>query len=296
MLRVKDVYDGSVHCSDLLRISHALDAEYPRSRVLEGDVVISVQGSVGRVGIVPQALDCANISRTLARIRPLSKALGPWIAAALTSPQIQLAIREEIGGTTRDSLNIRDLRRLEVPCAPAAEQERLVGALSAIASRLSSAQDLLESARVTLARLREAVLLAACSGARTREWRTHQHAAESANGILRRIADARRRKSQSKSSREVDVVGEADPELPGTWVRCRIDQVAAVSLGGTPSRQSQEYWGGDIPWVSSGEVANCRIATTQERITQAGLENSNAKLYPSGTVLIAMIGEGKTRG
>jgi len=56
------------------------------------------------------------------------------------------------------------------------------------------------------------------------------------------------------------------------------------------------YWSGRIPWISSGEVANCRIATTRERITDIGLANSNAKLYPRGTVLIAMIGEGKTRG
>lgn len=67
-------------------------------------------------------------------------------------------------------------------------------------------------------------------------------------------------------------------------------------LGGTPSRKIAEYWGGDVPWVSSGEVANCRISATRERITERGLKNSNAKLYPAGTVLIAMIGEGKTRG
>jgi type I restriction enzyme S subunit len=57
------------------------------------------------------------------------------------------------------------------------------------------------------------------------------------------------------------------------------------------------YWkDGTIPWISSGEVANCRIASSRENITQEGLDDSNAKLYPVGTVLIAMIGEGKTRG
>lgn len=72
--------------------------------------------------------------------------------------------------------------------------------------------------------------------------------------------------------------------------------IADVRLGGTPSRKEPRYWGGEIPWVSSGEVENCRITRTAEQITRAGLEKSNAKLYPRGSVLIAMIGEGKTRG
>jgi type I restriction enzyme, S subunit len=78
-------------------------------------------------------------------------------------------------------------------------------------------------------------------------------------------------------------------------VRRRPD-VATVCLGGTPSRKQGAYWGGTIPWVSSGEVANCRISGTREKISSIGLKNSNAKIYPRGTVLIAMIGEGKTRG
>ena len=69
-----------------------------------------------------------------------------------------------------------------------------------------------------------------------------------------------------------------------------------MRLGGTPSRKTPSYWNGGIPWISSGEVANCRITQTRETISQDGLANSNAKLYPAGTVLIAMIGEGKTRG
>src|SRR5262249_40861788 len=77
---------------------------------------------------------------------------------------------------------------------------------------------------------------------------------------------------------------------------CRVEEVATVNVGGTPSRKIAQYWRGDVPWVSSGEVGNCRITKTVESITPDGLENSNAKIYPKGSVLIAMIGEGKTRG
>ena len=76
----------------------------------------------------------------------------------------------------------------------------------------------------------------------------------------------------------------------------RIGDIFDVFVGSTPSRSIPEYWGGGIPWVSSGEVAFCRISATRETISPLGLENSSVKLHPQGTVLLGMIGEGKTRG
>jgi type I restriction enzyme, S subunit len=69
-----------------------------------------------------------------------------------------------------------------------------------------------------------------------------------------------------------------------------------VTTGGTPSRANLSFWGGQNAWVSSGEVAFRDITDTREKITDVGLNESNAKIYPPGTVLLAMIGQGKTRG
>lgn len=86
------------------------------------------------------------------------------------------------------------------------------------------------------------------------------------------------------------------PELPEGWVWALIGQAFDVFVGATPSRAKPEYWSGGIPWVSSGEVAFCRIKRTRETISADGLENSSTYLHPTGTVLLGMIGEGKTRG
>ena len=75
-----------------------------------------------------------------------------------------------------------------------------------------------------------------------------------------------------------------------------IGNVFRVTTGGTPKRSNSAYWSGDIKWVSSGEVAFCRIHDTKEKITMLGVDNSSAKIHPSATVLLAMIGQGKTRG
>lgn len=79
------------------------------------------------------------------------------------------------------------------------------------------------------------------------------------------------------------------------WPYVTIGEIGQVFVGTTPSRRRPEYWGGAIRWVSSGEVAFCRVRDTQEAITEAGLGSSD-RLHPPGTVLLAMIGEGKTRG
>lgn len=69
-----------------------------------------------------------------------------------------------------------------------------------------------------------------------------------------------------------------------------------VEVGATPSRKEPTYWQGHIPWVSSGEVQFCRVHETTEKITDAGYQNSSTKLNPAGSVLLGMIGQGRTRG
>ena len=76
----------------------------------------------------------------------------------------------------------------------------------------------------------------------------------------------------------------------------RLGDVAEVATGGTPSRSIPEYWNGVIPWMASGEIGDRRLLATAEHITLEGLRNSNAKLFPPGTVMVAMNGQGATRG
>ena len=85
-------------------------------------------------------------------------------------------------------------------------------------------------------------------------------------------------------------------QVPDGWQRVRLGDVAVVQTGGTPSRSEPTYWGENIPWMASGEINQRRLKTTEEQITQAGLNNSNAKLFPPGTVMLAMNGQGTTRG
>src|ERR1035441_3464891 len=78
--------------------------------------------------------------------------------------------------------------------------------------------------------------------------------------------------------------------------RVTVGDIAKVVSGGTPSRNNPGFWGGTIPWVKTGAIHYCWIAEADEWITKAGLENSAARVLPKGTILMAMYGQGKTRG
>jgi len=80
------------------------------------------------------------------------------------------------------------------------------------------------------------------------------------------------------------------------WQSRPLGELATTTSGGTPSRKRKDYYGGSIPWVKSGELNDDYIFETEEHITEAGLKNSSAKIFSSGTVLIALYGAtvGKT--
>lgn len=74
------------------------------------------------------------------------------------------------------------------------------------------------------------------------------------------------------------------------------DVVSTARSGATPSRSNKDFYGGDIPWLKSGEVVGDGITETEEGITEAGLKGSSTWLVPKGAVVVAMYGDGKTRG
>ena len=85
-------------------------------------------------------------------------------------------------------------------------------------------------------------------------------------------------------------------EIPKSWEVVSIDEIAKVTAGGTPSTQESSYWGGEIPWMNSGEINLRRIKSVEGRITDLGLKNSSTKIIQTNSVLMALAGQGKTRG
>lgn len=85
-------------------------------------------------------------------------------------------------------------------------------------------------------------------------------------------------------------------EVPEGWRPTKLGDITDIKTGGTPSRKEDSFWGGEIYWMSSGEVWKKRVFDTKEKITEAALSRSAAKMLPKGSVMIALNGQGKTRG
>ncbi|KFC79973.1 restriction endonuclease subunit S [Buttiauxella agrestis] len=86
-------------------------------------------------------------------------------------------------------------------------------------------------------------------------------------------------------------------ELPVGWEWCRIMAIAQVGTGSTPSRDNPDYWSEpEFNWVTSGETSSPFIIDTAEKVSMRAVKETNVSIYPPGTLIIAMYGQGKTRG
>ena len=84
--------------------------------------------------------------------------------------------------------------------------------------------------------------------------------------------------------------------IPEEWEVKKIKDFCDVNTGTTPSTENQAYWNGSIRWMSSGEINKKFIYDTEKKITEEAVKSSNLKVHPVNSVMIALNGQGKTRG
>lgn len=214
-----------------------------------------------------------------------------------------------VGGTTRLKLNQASLKSIPFPLPPLPEQNRIVEKLEALFAQLETIKASMVNIPLLLKDFRQQVLTQAFTGKLTEEWRKGKEL-ESGEDLLKKIK-TKRLEIYRNQCLEALKNGKRKPKqpileiiddnkrnfvIPDNWIYCTIGDVGDVSNGSTPSRPISEYWNGNIPWISSGLVRNNRISVANEHLTELGFENSSVRLLPKGSVLLAMIGEGKTRG
>lgn len=116
-----------------------------------------------------------------------------------------------------------------------------------------------------------------------------------AEGIVRLRREAQKKAAEIIPSLFFDMFG--DPAInPKGWPMKKIGEVCSVQTGSTPSRKNPAYYDGNIHWVKTAEISGSTITRTEEKISELALMESNCKVFPIGTILVAMYGQGQTRG
>ena len=189
------------------------------------------------------------------------------------------------------------IKKYPVPIPPLTEQQRIVNCIESIFVKLDEAKEKAYAVVDGYELRKAAILHKAFTGKLTAKWREDHPSLK--NTILKDVetySSVWKTKDKRFLAEEQSKAEIVRLENGHEWIKCTIGAISRVTNGSTPSRKEPDYWNGNIPWISSGEVRNNIIEISNECITEEGFNNSSVKLLPAGTVLIAMIGEGKTRG
>ena len=298
-LRTTDITPGVV---DWQSVPYCMEAPADLEKYLikDGDILISRTGSIG-VNYLVVKPEPAVFASYLIRFRPKKTISTKYLKYYLQSPAYWRAINAGKKGIAVQNVNATMLSRIPVPVAPLAVQQEIVAEIEKQFSRLDEAVANLQRVKANLKRYKASVLKAAVEGRLVeteasiaqREGRSY----ETGEQLLQRILEERQANWAGRGKWKVPESPSADKPLSDGWVWSCIDQLAEVGTGATPKRDKAVYWNdGDVPWVTSSVVNGDYVDEASEFVTKLALAETNLTLYPVGTLLIAMYGEGKTRG
>ena len=295
----KDMKFGRIRTAEDFITEEAVDQSSAKYIPANSILMVTRSGILAHTFPVAVNECVVTVNQDLKSLTPFEIVEPDFLSWYLRAQNFQILKECAKHGTTVASIDTDRLKKVSVPVAPLNEQRRIVEKIETLFARLDQGEAALRHTQTLLARYRQSVLKAAVTGALTADWRAQNaHRLEHGRDLLARILQTRRETWQGRGKYQEPAAPDTSnlPELPEGWVWASFGQLFQVFGGATPSRRVPENWQGDIPWVSSGEVAFCRIKGTNEKITKTGLDSCSTKVHPVGTVLLAMIGEGKTRG
>jgi len=318
LIRSMNVHFDGLHEEGIVYLDENQAEELKNVEVKTDDVLLNITGaSIGRVTQAPVKVDGARVNQHVCIIRPTENFNSAFLAKYLTSPKVQRVITAEEYGMTRQALTKQMILDFEIPLPPLNEQRRIVEKIEALTARSRKAREALEAIPNLLDQFRQSVLAAAFRGDLTADWREQNPDVEPAEVLLERIrverrqrweeAELERMRAKGKEPRDNSwrekyqdsqrFDGSTSYKVPSTWTLAYVNEFADVGTGATPRKGEVKYYeNGSIPWITSGALNDLFVYNSEENITSLAVKETNAKIFPINTLLMAMYGEGKTRG
>lgn len=295
-VRPSEILNNEIDLGALRSTTAGIAARYGRSTLDAGDVLLSIVGTIGKVAIVPKELTGGNITQSSVRLSPEHAVISSqYLAWFLRSPAATKQFNRLRLGTGVPRLNVGDVREISVPLRSLNDQERIVEKIEALTTRSRRAREALEALPALLDRYRASVLAAAFRGDLTKDWR-EEHSGVNATDLVASTPAPQQPRGGRTAAEGVTAgraalsVNNPQTQLPQGWVWTPLLRIARQETGHTPSRSVPAYWDGDIPWIGirdAGAHHGTVIDDTFQHVTQAGLDNSSARLLPAGTVCLS---------
>ena len=290
--------------------------------VNKGDILIGMSGSIGKVSFYEEDYP-ALLNQRVGKLNlydndTFQKDFFAYLLISLESSIIQIA-----KGMGVQNISSKDIEQLKIPIPPLETQQAIVNKIESLFDEIDEGIGRLKTAAQQIQQYRQSLLKNAFSGELTKEWRSKQaDTLPSANELLAQIQTAReqhhaqqladwqtavsqweqngkegKKPSKPKAPTQAVKFEENFADLPSEWGAIKINQVAEIFTGATPLKSNTNYYeNGSIPWVTSGSLNNEFVDSADSFVTDLALKETNLKLLPKHTLLVAMYGEGKTRG
>jgi type I restriction enzyme S subunit len=236
----------------------------------EGALVMALAGQGKTKGMVAQLGIATTCNQSMAAIIPVqrldSRYLYWWLAANYQN------IRNLAGGEARDGLNLDMLGSIPCPIPPLAEQQTIAWFLDAKAVQID---ELVAKNRQLIDKLKE------------------KRQALIARTVTRGLPPAEARRSGLDPHPKLQPLAEAWVDaIPSHWDVWKIAHgFKTIGSGTTPPSDNEDWYDGDVPWVTTGELRESRITSTAKRVSEAAVREFSAlKVFPQDSILIAMYG------
>jgi type I restriction enzyme S subunit len=269
-----------------------------------GDVLLNITGaSIGRVTLAPADLGGARVNQHVCIIRPTAGLDARYLAAYLSSPEMQAEIGADHYGMTRPALTKQQILEFEIPIPPHPEQIRIADKIDALVGQIRDCRERLRRIPQILKKFREAVLEAAVSGKLTEQWRVTADAGDIENELSHIDAvrmNSWRNHNRGAAKKSVEPLKPFLDKIPPNWRWVSLDRLALLVVDGT--HFTPTYVAHGIPFVSVKDIRSERIHLDNCKYISVGEHRELAKrchpekgdllVTKSGTIgRVALVGD-----